>query len=209
MIVGSAGLIELGARILNVNKIADLWSKNFGIVPPLGYQLREQFSDRWVRFHALPESKRYPETENEYSILLDRANTLASELFVTGDVCYLFSSRPDDTGNSIVDAPVPFARKSRDLEKVFSWTDPDDSEEEPIHWSTYSREISWTPKSNDDVLMKIADGDDYGVLWMSAMSSEVFAPYDGGFDLILRDRQRVRDIIAKYPDWLSSRHDML
>lgn len=36
--------------------------------------------DQWVRFHSLPRSKRYADTLSEYQILLDRHNTVLSEL---------------------------------------------------------------------------------------------------------------------------------
>jgi hypothetical protein len=35
--------------------------------------------DRWGRFHSLPGSKRYAESEVEYAIVLDRYNTILDE----------------------------------------------------------------------------------------------------------------------------------
>ncbi|MER5937579.1 hypothetical protein ABT121_09705 [Streptomyces sp. NPDC001928] len=37
-------------------------------------------------FHSLPGSKRYPESEDEYAIVLDRYNTILDELFAGTDV---------------------------------------------------------------------------------------------------------------------------
>lgn len=43
------------------------------------YEFRSDV-DRWVRFHTLPGSKRYPATEDEYAIVLDRHNAVLTEL---------------------------------------------------------------------------------------------------------------------------------
>lgn len=32
---------------------------------PIGHHLRRAFAERWVRFHSLPGSKRYPESDAE------------------------------------------------------------------------------------------------------------------------------------------------
>jgi hypothetical protein len=42
--------------------------------------------DRWVRFHSLPESKRYPDSQAEYAIELDRHYTVLSELDLGSDL---------------------------------------------------------------------------------------------------------------------------
>ncbi|WP_436939106.1 DUF3885 domain-containing protein [Streptomyces sp. SudanB66_2053] len=39
-----------------------------------------------MRFHSLPNSKRYPENESEYAVVLKRYNTVLDELFAGGDV---------------------------------------------------------------------------------------------------------------------------
>ena len=76
-----------------------------------------------------------------------------------------------------------------------------------VHVSTY--------KSWDDMgrwywgLVKdqfIAD-DEVRFMWMSADTGAVFAPYDGGVDLILPDTQAVSQMALKHSDWLSSYRD--
>lgn len=41
---------------------------------------KHRFPDRWVRFHSLPDSRRYPETEDEYAIVFGRHHTVLDEL---------------------------------------------------------------------------------------------------------------------------------
>ncbi|WP_425586206.1 DUF3885 domain-containing protein [Streptomyces sannanensis] len=42
------------------------WESNWPGTLPLGHLLRSAWPDRWVRFHSLPESKRYADTEAEF-----------------------------------------------------------------------------------------------------------------------------------------------
>ncbi|MFD9737583.1 hypothetical protein [Umezawaea sp. NPDC059074] len=94
--------------------------------PLIGHELRCE-RDRWVRFHSLPESKRYPDTEDEWTIVLDRYNTVLDELFTGLDV-YVATSDWSDT-------PVPPERpheQTRWHPDAHHWTsirtdpDPDD-----------------------------------------------------------------------------------
>ena len=54
-----------------VESLTTAWRTRWG-ENPVAYELRDRHADRWVRFHSLPQSKRYAETEDEYEIILDR-----------------------------------------------------------------------------------------------------------------------------------------
>ncbi|WP_425505852.1 DUF3885 domain-containing protein [Streptomyces typhae] len=54
--------------------LTDLWQQRWPGCPPVGYKPREPYRNFWVRFHSLPESKRYPENESDYSVVLGRHN---------------------------------------------------------------------------------------------------------------------------------------
>ncbi len=54
----------------------DDWPKAFPGCNPISHQMRMAFPERWVRFHSLPELKRYAENNAEYSILLERHNAV-------------------------------------------------------------------------------------------------------------------------------------
>src|SRR5579864_8981316 len=56
------------------------WQQQFPDAEPVAHRLRDAFPDRWVRFHSLPGSKRYPEGEAEYSTVLTRHNRILGEL---------------------------------------------------------------------------------------------------------------------------------
>lgn len=58
-----------------------LWRERRPSGPPIAHTFRSTYAGRWVRFHSLPGSKRYPESENEYMLVLERYNTILDELF--------------------------------------------------------------------------------------------------------------------------------
>jgi hypothetical protein len=47
-----------------------LWAQRWPRTPPVGHLLRDLHRDRWVRFHSLPDSKRYPDSLEEYATIL-------------------------------------------------------------------------------------------------------------------------------------------
>jgi hypothetical protein len=65
--------------VIDTAALSVAWDERWPGCSKLSYELRG-VQDRWVRFHTLPGSKRYPETETEYRIALTRHNTVLGEL---------------------------------------------------------------------------------------------------------------------------------
>lgn len=175
----------------------------------MGYRLRELISNRWVRLHSLPNSKRYAETEGEYDLILSRANSLANELFECNESIWVTSSRPDDIVGIIEHGPSPYTKERGKLKHTFNWTDPTEAPEDRIIWSTHAITTKWNTQTFDDVFLRIADDEDYGILFIKYDMSCILAPYDGGFDLIVKNSSDVQTLKRKYSSWLSSRADGL
>lgn len=83
--------------------LTELWQQRWPSCPPVGYKLRDPYQDVWVRFHSLPESKRYAEDESEYTVVLERYNTVLDELFAGADV-YVITPALDDRSRGSVTA---------------------------------------------------------------------------------------------------------
>jgi hypothetical protein len=62
-------------------------------VAPVGHALRQHLSADWTRFHSLPESKRYAESDAERGELHSRHVTIVNILFLTGEPLYVYRSR--------------------------------------------------------------------------------------------------------------------
>ncbi|WP_431676246.1 DUF3885 domain-containing protein [Kitasatospora sp. KL5] len=96
LLAGCMGIMVGGrrarrGRVLQVSgmgqtALTELWQQRWADCLPVAHRLRGPYRDVWVRFHSLPESKRYAEDEHEYAIVLDRYNTVLDELFAGTDV---------------------------------------------------------------------------------------------------------------------------
>ena len=125
--------------------------------------------------HALPESKRYAETDQETAEILRRANVLGTELFGEGGDCWLVEARFHEWDKGEASWPhVVHAFDAHD--KV-----------DDLTWAIFAARVPWHAGAFDALLRKIADDDpdvSGAVFWIGVESGIVFAPYDGGFDMI-------------------------
>lgn len=172
---------------------------------PIGYLLRRDGAKHWLRFHSLPESRRYAETQDEWRLLLWRQNELAKK--VLGDEpCWLVQTHWVTPAGEvdIADADDPF-RATRELGLLFAFQFKDSQEgEEDKLWNVHALLSEWSAVRFDAVLRDIAEYRAAPTLWMSSTSGAIFAPYDGGVDLFLPSQSTVASLVSAYPDWLSS-----
>lgn len=188
---------------LDRDRLSALWQCQWPEGPPVGHELRTAYSERWVRFHSLPGSKRYPETEDEYAIALDRYNTVLDELFGGSEVYVITVSwswephgaeRPPERGEL-------HAAGSRWLTLAHE-DDPDPEFHTYTH--LYADRRIWRRGSADGILRAVADDVLSGVLITDTGLRRIHHPYDGGADVITatpEERDRLRD---RHPEWLSS-----
>ncbi|MFD0556470.1 hypothetical protein FB566_1711 [Stackebrandtia endophytica] len=152
-------------------QLDDLWRRRRSAGPPIGHLLRSQYPDVWVRFHSLPQSRRYPENEADYTELLHRHNTVATELFADTEVLLVRSMfRPTD----VVPETADFAHWS----SVMIQDDPD-----PLFrsWSRlFWRWLHWRWGVLDTLLREVADDREGGLCVTDVEPRRIYRPYDGG-----------------------------
>ncbi len=173
---------------------------------PIGHLLRRDQAPYWLRFHSLPESKRYAETEAEQQILLSRQNAIAADVLGEDQACWLVQSHWVTRAGQIdvADAKDPF-RATRDYGLQFAFQFAEDEDDpEASRWNVHAIETRWTTGAFDDLLLSIADYSAGPTLWVDSAAGNVFAPYDGGIDLFLRDTREVASLAAAHLEWLSS-----
>lgn len=188
---------------LNVMKTFERWwSEHYAATAPLGYCLRENYQDRWLRLHSLPNSKRYAEDDVERAEVRRRAWAAASKLLVTGEPVSLVTGlyqggEPHELGLSDL--------TSMSFERVGPY-------EHPLFdgpFVAYATQTIWPHADFDRLIDAIAD-DRLQLVWFSSISGEVFAPYDGGIDLIFGSPMRAQSMRPVFPpDWYSQRDDGL
>ncbi len=189
--------------MLEVQSFKEYWETNFKNIPPLGHELRSGLQNRWIRFHALPDAKRYADTALERKTIIERANKLADELLGNNSECWLVGSCEawDDEGNGAVNN----LRKRYSLEYAFDWSEVLEGEEQH---SFHVKRVTWVSNQFDDIFESIAE-DRERALFVNTTTNAVFAPYDGGYDLITNGRTHVENLKHKFSHWMSKREDWL
>ena len=181
------------------------WDRCYQNAPLIGHLFRTIFQDRWFRIHSLPESKRYADNETEMSIILDRQNQLLTDLF--GDDSKIFLVSGDYLWSGIASEQSIYERLND-----YHFTRLDDIDLHQINAEDYDKgdlyspafaSISWKVGQHDELLQSIAE--DQEQAFFACFDKKIIAaPYDGGMDLILKDRS-TRDFYRnKYQDWLSN-----
>lgn len=174
------------------------WHEHFGSTEPIGYELRKALPGRWFRIHSLPESKRYPETDDDWEILIARHREVAEELIPPGSKCCLLVPwccvvDPCFKDLELLPAPeLPFYHQA----------DPEIEPEGPYFAAT----LTWNFEAFEPVVRKIA-------LWQTIATvvamdtATIYAPYDGGADFILPDTMQRDAAKEKFCRYLSKRAD--
>jgi hypothetical protein len=183
------------------------WQSQFGANAPRGHLLRRALSERWVRCHSLPDSKRYAESVDEYAELQRRHLAVASALFSTGEPLYVFrahSGEPKLRGKARHQVAGRQFREAVAVLPIESRGQDDDEKR------MYVRALvsEWKPDFFEAAIRLLADWQEVGISFVSPATKNIFCPYDGGMDVftfaITPDVLR-----ARFASWRSSRPDGL
>ena len=188
------------------------WSANYPATIPLTYYFRCNYQDRWFRIHSLPDSKRYAENDEDWSILLTRQNNIIKDLLNDSSKLYAVIGEYDFDGSNetpiflgnAMFADLKFNRLDIiDLHKI----SPDEYENGTTY-RPYITELNWKENKYDHILKSIANYES-SLFFISIDKKCLIAPYDGGVDFVLETNNIKNTYKTKYKDWLSNREDGL
>lgn len=169
------------------------WRENIGPTQSLGHELRNALPERWVRIHSLPESKRYPEDEADWEILEKRHREVAGWVLGEGASCWLLvppwgAGHPcfDDISLAVIETLPPF--------------DMGDPDHPPEPFS--GAPCQWDFIAFRQILRAVAE-DETSAVFVCPEKSAIYAPYDGGADLILPTRELRDAVHLRLKDYLS------
>jgi hypothetical protein len=175
---------------------------------PIGHELRACAPGRWVRFHSLPGSKRYAQSEAEYGELLRRhhavladlcagAGALAADELLVMSTAWSGSEEPAGRDPGLA-ALLPGAvywttvQREPDSDGFGYWT------------HVYVSSAPWRSGELSPLLRYVADDHTQDVILAGQDLSWLYHPYDGGADVITASA-RQRDILReRYPQWMSA-----
>jgi hypothetical protein len=188
-----------------------LWTLNYPNTVLISYLFKHNYSERWFRIHSLPKSKRYPENDSDWKILLARQNQIISDLFGDEAPVFLVKNNFIFNGNEVVnitDAEVFKSFNFTKLDNIELWKlDPKLFAEGVICRPAYTQ-TSWKCTRHDNILREIAD-DKIRAFFVSIDFKIIVAPYDGGVDIILKDKLTKEYYKNKYAHWIPENHDGL
>lgn len=179
------------------------WQSHFGDFAPRGHVLRSALGDRWVRFHSLPESKRYAESEGEYREIQQRHLAIASALFTAGEPLYVFRAHEAEARLRGKARHQLAGRQFREAVALLPAAIRSDEEDRFFVRALVSR---WKPDFFEDAIRLLADWREAGISFVSPGTRNILCPYDGGMD-IFTFSIAPEDLCTRFAAWRSNRPD--
>ena len=184
------------------------WNNKFPETPPVSNRFRDIYADRWIRIHSLPESKRYADTDQELKEVLRRYDCVLTDLVGGGnEVLIIFCSYDADKDRSSCRSirEINFSLFESIRKQSF---DPDDEDEGLELQCFYALDLFESHKF-DEVFTCVANNVIRNVFLVAIQSGRIFAPYDGGADIIVENRGSHDEYRERFREWLSARPDGL
>jgi len=187
------------------------WSVWYPKVPPIGFLLRLEYPERWMRIHSLPDSRRYPTSETDQAELLMRHNTVACDLLREDETCALFVY--NEAGSESwrdVEARIGLPGQGlHDLGLLPSWLWEDDERSQfDCPMTLRGAMVQWRSGAFNSFILAVANEEIRGLV-VEYGTGQVYAPYDGGADLFFASETGRAFAQRRYSGWLSDRPDSL
>jgi len=180
-----------------------LWQERWPACRPIGHELRDCAHDRWIRFHSLPKSKRYPEDDDEYGELLHRHHTVIDDLRAStrSDELVVITASWSGSERSVDREPeVAALLPGEPWVDVLRETDEDGDE----FWThLFVARVKPDAAGLDGLLRLVAVDQTTGVIITEPGLRWLYHPYDGGADVICSDADQRDDLRGAHPAWLS------
>jgi hypothetical protein len=182
------------------------WQSEFGEIAPRGHLLRRALSAQWVRFHSLPDSKRYAESQDEYAELQNSHFLVASALFSAGEPLYIFRAHGGETRLRGKARHQLAGRQFREAVAVLPTESLAQDDEDRMH--VRALVSKWKPDFFEVAIQLLADWQEVGVSFVSPSTKNVLCPYDGGMD-VFTFSIAPQELRARFACWRSARPDGL
>lgn len=182
---------------VDLNMVNRLWDRRWPQCRPEAHTFRFAVPDRWVRFHSLPRSKRYPDSLSDYQTLLERHNTVLTELRAKDVYVFTVAYKPNDLFSG--KEPIHTGLHPR----AVHWRRVADESEPEYYHDVYVSRHRYVSGNLDTLLRAVADDRASGVFFAGQHLEWLYHPYDGGADIILPTTTERNTLKANHRDWLS------
>ncbi|HZM66586.1 MAG TPA: hypothetical protein VFC16_09840 [Nakamurella sp.] len=192
---GSTGAFTVGEVSDRAQHLTQMWDLRWGDSQPIGYRFRIDHPERWVRFHSLPDSKRFADNDEDYREILHRHRTVLEELL---------GGEPVDTlvviGTDYGPRDGAAGQTRKQLVDAWPWRRHWSADYE-CWWYFWVKSATLTFGDLNDLLLGAAD-ERADVIIADAQLSWIYHPYAGGADVILPSRVEADVLRDRHCDWL-------
>ncbi len=172
--------------------------------PPIGFLLRKEYPELWLRIHSLPDSKRWPTEESEYQTLYRRHYKGAGEVLGEGSHCAVLLIAPAEVSAEELSALSGLGGRLHAYGAMDEslWTGKKGVFKEPM--VLFGIGITWESGCYDAFIRATAENKIKAIV-VELEEGCIYAPYDGGADLFY-DTEEDRDAAQKrHHAWLPPR----
>jgi hypothetical protein len=191
----------LKSQYPDIDKVNSAWESICGNFPPVAHLLKFEFNDSWIRFHALPDSKRYPDSEGDLKSIIEFHNSILSNFYQFNDVAYLITTVYIEDPDSSRFREIPDIEQidpNYSFWKTVSLHEVENDPDFPNYWNAFASEWKWENGIFDGIFTCVANDRLFNVLIVSPKSGLIYHPYDGGCDIISNDSIAINRIIEKF-----------
>ncbi|NCN11236.1 MAG: hypothetical protein GW938_15465 [Leptospira sp.] len=178
------------------------WKSFYDNRKPLSWYLKSELNEKWFRIHSLPNGQRYAKTKEDSAIILHRCDTIADKI-LSGNDCWLVRSTSIQSKTIPKFENVPYLKSEK-----FQYTLElkIDEEETCQVWVLKSK---WNSRKFKNLLINIAEDKIENIFFMNDLTGNIFAPYDGGIDLVINEEKESLKLKRIFKSWLSKHPDGL
>jgi len=186
--------------MIDANSFSKKWNIDW-TKPGLGLGLG---TVKWLRFHTLPNSKRYPDNDQELATILTRHHTLLNELGAGKQPLLVVVSAWTNVPEP---SPEPWDKYGRLDIDVSYWqsvlenpdeTDPDFKSYRQLYVGSFPSQ----DEKLDALLRQVANDKMSGAILTPEDFSWIYHPYDGGVDILLSSVEEREKLMGSHEDWL-------
>ena len=187
--------------------MTNLWERQWPAAEPVAHEFKWTHNERWVRLWSLPDGKRYADGPEESNEILRRHKTVLQELLASSasESIHVIAEDFDfaDFAGGWTKRHLPGSwpwRQYLDATKF----EPGENSHLSYFWVAPIRQLD----ELNELLRRGADEELSFIVTDNAMTW-IYAPYDGGADVILPSATLRDAFKQRHADWLSTRPDGL
>lgn len=201
--------------LINSAKFQNIWTHYYGDCVPLTNVFKYNLQNKWLRFHSLTNGKRYAQNNDELSEIIKKNHYLMKDIIGDSRKAFVVFATPNydpslsesNLGCELNQTQKGYVEICNKIIEKFNLENEFTINFDGMSFSINSALVELDKFSFEDIFSQIANDEVDYLFIMNPKNGDIFAPYDGGVDLIIRDETKKANLREKHKNWLSNRED--